>query len=189
MSRGWFGDKYEHSLASRGIKSKINSYDINKKYTLFHGTSLKNYKKIIKNGYLEFPFITNDYTDAGMWSKKTINMNKFLNKQEDNLPVILELEVPKDFIEKKCTIDMLLLDERYLWQFEEYDDLIENIGKEAVMWWKGELEKKNIDWVEWTLENINAIECEDKLPIEYIKSVQIMRDYDRQLEYGHWEDL
>jgi len=183
--KGWYGNRYSHSLASRGIRSKVNEEVKYKKYKFYHGTSLYDYEKILNEGYIKYPFITSEYLDADMWSKKSTNMRDFIEKNNNNLPIILEMEIPRDFLENKCVIDPLLLDERYFGFYEKYDDLVATIGKEASEWWMSELEKKGIDWVDWTIENINSFEC-DNIPTEWIKNVYIMRDYNKGLERGNW---
>jgi len=178
--KGWYNKSYEHSLASKGVRTK-NDNNIDKiKYKMYHGTDLESYKQIISDSEIVMPYITNDYIDANDWSKKaTIN----------SLPVILELEIPRNFIETSCAIDPLLLDERYLGNYGKYDDMVNELGSEASYWWMDELKKRDIDWIHWTLENVNAFECNINIPKEWIKKVYIMKDFNKQLNHGHWEEL
>ena len=56
MSKGWFGNKFGHKLASKGIKTKISKvYNINNEPVelpefLYHGTSFKSAIDICNNG-------------------------------------------------------------------------------------------------------------------------------------------
>lgn len=186
---GWYGDRYSHGLASRGIRSKAVNKKEDTKYKMYHGTNLDSYKAIQRTGYVYLPYITNDYTDAKDWSKKAVHMfDKVSNKKEDNIPIIIEIEVPREFIKYDCIIDPLLLDERYLGGFEKYDDLVNQFGDETSRWWMDELKNKNVDWIDWTLENVNAFSCNSNISKDWIKKVYISRNYDKQLEHGHWEE-
>jgi hypothetical protein len=178
----WNDESERHSLARKGVRTVLQKQNTNIKYKMYHGTTVNNYKKILKTGKLNNPFITNDFSDAEDWSKIT-------SKFKHTTPVLLELEVPKIYIETKCRIDPQLLDERYFMTYEDYDaenniDLVQLSYNHM-----DKLKQKNIDWVDWTMENINAFECTDNIPKSWIKKVYIMDDYNTDLNYGHWKEL
>ena len=111
--KGWYGNKHKHSLASRGIKTKIDigeSFWVNEgedhpisfpdrlgfdfKQTVVHGTSYENAKLIKDNKWLKEGTFTHGgrggFEDASIWAYNSYRGN----------PVVIMAEVEDDISER-----------------------------------------------------------------------------------------
>ena len=181
MSKGWYGNRYEHSLASKGIRSK--GFDVKlDKVILYHGTSPEIYNYIKEAGYLEKPYLATE-EEIDEWT--------------DGL--ILEIEIPKDFINKNCRIDEFLLVENYFmptpfdWyerKFvggldKEHREMYNNSDKDTFWeeYWNQNpddareyieevIERKGLDAFEWCSKYVGAFKSEENIPVEWIKGLE-----------------
>ena len=109
MKRGWFMDNYRHALASRGIKT-VNKHNRHRLisnsqskpiYTFYHGTSVSNAKRILKDGiraHIMYPFfITPDKEWAEEYAMtQRIGVYSSGTVERDEPSVILRIDISED---------------------------------------------------------------------------------------------